>query len=59
MITSTEISAIMRINYHIMRNCTLQLEESCKVLSSHLTEGFVTFVKSGMHIGLNLKWPHC
>jgi len=45
----------MRINYHIMGTCTLQSEESCKALSPHLTEGYVTFVKSGMHIGLNLK----
>jgi len=50
-----KISAIMTINYHIMEICTLRFQESCKLLSLHLTEVSVTFVISRMHIGLNFK----
>jgi len=45
----------MTINYHIIGTCILRSEESCKLLSSHLTEIFVTFVTMKMHIGSNFK----
>ena len=45
----------MMINYHMMGTCNLRFEESCKVLSSNLTEVSVTFVTSGTRIGSNLK----
>jgi len=48
-----EINAIMKIKCHIMGICTLRSEESCMVLSSNLMEVSVTFIISGMHIGLN------
>jgi len=50
------------IYYHIV-GYTLCSEESCKLLSSQLTEVFVTFITSGMHIeslsqnGLIAEWP--
>jgi len=45
----------MTINYQTMGTCTLKLDKSCKVLSSLLTEVFVTSVTSGMCTGSNFK----
>ena len=58
-----KITVIMTINYHIMGTCTLGSEESCKVLSSHLTEVFVTLLHQEHALGptlngLSAKWLH-
>jgi len=45
----------MAINYHILGTCILRSGKFCKVLLSHLTEVFVTFVTSGIRIGSNFK----